>query len=174
MDRPTIIEVARRAGGLTQAELARRAGTSQPTLSAYERGLKSPSLKVTERIMQAAGYDLAMTTMVRFDAVFETRITGFLVPDRLWRVDVPNCFGTVFYPDRVHGTDQYIWNLHKRDHRRGLYENLLSEGTARQLIDWLDGALLVDLWPELDIRRRIRREWDPLIQNAVDGPFMRG
>lgn len=41
----SLIEIARRAAGLTQVELAKRAGTSQATLSAYERGLKTPSLK---------------------------------------------------------------------------------------------------------------------------------
>jgi transcriptional regulator with XRE-family HTH domain len=36
MERPTIIEIARKARGWTQRELALAAGTSQPTLSAYE------------------------------------------------------------------------------------------------------------------------------------------
>lgn len=48
MDRAYLIEVARRASGLTQAELAARSGTSQATLSAYERGLKSPTLSPKE------------------------------------------------------------------------------------------------------------------------------
>lgn len=38
----TVIEEARLASGLGQAELAALAGTSQPTLSADERGKKSP------------------------------------------------------------------------------------------------------------------------------------
>lgn len=40
----TVIEEARLASGLGQAELAALAGTSQPTLSAYERGKKMPGL----------------------------------------------------------------------------------------------------------------------------------
>ena len=38
----TVIEEARLASGLGQAELAALSGTSQPTLSAYERGKKTP------------------------------------------------------------------------------------------------------------------------------------
>jgi transcriptional regulator with XRE-family HTH domain len=56
MDRAYLLERARRARGLTQAQLAARAGTSQATLSAYERGLKSPSLKVAARIIAATGH----------------------------------------------------------------------------------------------------------------------
>ena len=57
MDRAYLIEVARRASGLTQTELAARSGTSQATISSYERGLKSPTIKVAGRILEAAGYD---------------------------------------------------------------------------------------------------------------------
>lgn len=64
MDRAYLIEVARRASGLTQAELATRSGTSQATMSAYERGLKSPTLKVAARILEAAGYDLNLRRLI--------------------------------------------------------------------------------------------------------------
>ncbi|MFD4327141.1 helix-turn-helix domain-containing protein [Nocardioides sp. NPDC058538] len=169
MDRPTIIEEARRARGLTQAELARRAGTSQSTLSAYERGLKSPSLRVTERLMLAADYDLGMITRVRFDAVMETRTSGFYVPDRLWRVEVPLCFAIVRFPDYAHGGKPEAWNLRRRAERRGLYENVLSRGRSDQIFRWVDGALLVDLWNELDLHARIRRAWDPVVDAASHG-----
>lgn len=51
IERETIIEVARRAAGLTQAELAQRAATSQSAISEYERRRKSPALDVTEWLM---------------------------------------------------------------------------------------------------------------------------
>ena len=69
MDRAYLIEVARRASRLTQAELATRSGTSQATMSAYERGLKSPTLKVAARILEAAGYDLALRRVRRLPLV---------------------------------------------------------------------------------------------------------
>ena len=65
MDRAYLLEVARRASGLTQAELAARSGTSQATMSAYERGLESPTLKVAARILEAAGYDLNLRRLRR-------------------------------------------------------------------------------------------------------------
>ena len=55
IDPSYLIEMARRASGLTQAELARQAGTSQATVSAYERGLKTPSIKVAARLLASAG-----------------------------------------------------------------------------------------------------------------------
>ena len=51
VERPTIIELARRAAGLTQAELARRAGTTQSAVSMYERRRKVPLLDVAERLV---------------------------------------------------------------------------------------------------------------------------
>ena len=35
---------------------------------------------------------------------------------------------------------------------------------------WADGALLVDLWPELDLPEPVRVAWQPLIDAARDGP----
>jgi transcriptional regulator with XRE-family HTH domain len=64
VERPTIIELARRAAGLTQAELAHRAGTTQSAVSMYERRRKVPLLDVAERLVQAAGADLGMVTRV--------------------------------------------------------------------------------------------------------------
>src|SRR5665811_1637389 len=69
MERPTIIEIARKARGWTQRELALAAGTSQPTLSAYERREKSPSLAVTERLTGEAGYTLRLDVTVDFTQV---------------------------------------------------------------------------------------------------------
>lgn len=35
---------------------------------------------------------------------------------------------------------------------------------------WVDGALLVDLWPELDLPDPVRSAWQPLIDAAPQGP----
>lgn len=64
MDRAYLLEVVRRAAGLTQAELAARPGTSQAALSAYVRGVKSPTIKVAGRILEAAGYDRNLRRLV--------------------------------------------------------------------------------------------------------------
>ena len=79
MDRAYLIEVARRASGLTQAELAARSGTSQATMSAYERGLKSPTLKVRlvsrmPAIGMAIGIDMPAVSVTGVRPATLTRI----------------------------------------------------------------------------------------------------
>ena len=36
---------------------------------------------------------------------------------------------------------------------------------------WVDGALLLDLWPELGVPDRLREAWQPLIDDARNGPI---
>ena len=54
-----------------------------------------------------------------------------------------------------------------------MYEMLLRRGQPEELIDWVDGALLVDLWDDLQIPQVIRRAWDPVVEVAADGPIER-
>lgn len=169
MARPTIIELARRAAGLTQGELAARAGTTQSAVSMYERRRKVPLLDVAERLMQAAGTDLGMVTTVVWEAELVTPVSGFFYPSRLWRVEVPGCFDIVRMADHVGGTDREEWDLRDRDDRRRLYENLLVAGDADQIMRWVDGALLVDVWDELNLPPRIRAAWEPAVRAGSAG-----
>lgn len=169
MDRPTIIELARRAAGLTQAELARWAGTTQSAVSMYERRRKVPMLDVAERLVQAAGADLGLVTTVVWEVDFLPGLKAFWYPDRLWRVEVPGCFDTVLMPDLVGHTDKGEWDLRDRTDRRRLYENLMVEGDQHMIMRWVDGALLVDLWTELALPEKIRATWEPPVEAASSG-----
>lgn len=169
MERPTIIELARRGAGLTQAELAHRAGTTQSAVSMYERRRKVPMLDVAERLMQAAGADLGMVTRVVWEVDFLPGLKAFWYPDRLWRVEVPGCFDTVLMPDLVGHTDKGEWDLRDRADRRRLYENLLAEGDQHMIMRWADGALLMDLWSELVLPEKIRAAWEPAVEAASSG-----
>jgi transcriptional regulator with XRE-family HTH domain len=169
VERPTIIELARRGAGLTQAELARRAGTAQSAVSMYERRRKVPMLDVAERLMQAAGCDLGMVTTVVWEVDFLPGLKAFWYPDRLWRVEVPGCFDTVRMPDLVGRTEQDQWDLRDRTDRRRLYENLLVEGNQHMIMRWVDGALLVDAWAELVLPEKIRAAWEPAVAAASTG-----
>lgn len=172
MDVARLILAARRGAHLTQRELAQRAKTSQATLSAYERGLKSPNLAVAERIVEAAGYRLDLVTSVRFTRHELPRLHPFWVPDRLWRGKLPECFAKVHLHD---GTESRTrrFDLGRRAQRRSMYELLLRRGTPEELMDWVDGALLVDLWGELRIPQPIRDAWEPAVSTAGDGPLER-
>lgn len=170
MEGHLILQVARRAARLTQAELARRAGTSQATLSAYERGTKSPAVKVTERILNAAGLELFLRPWVDFEERHVRGVQAFWFPNVLWSVAPPDCFATLHAPDMINMTEQSTWDLRDRTDRARAYEILIRRGLPQSMIRWLDGGLLVDLWDELDLPRPIRSAWRPAIEAARSGP----
>jgi transcriptional regulator with XRE-family HTH domain len=165
-----LISRARRGSGLTQRQLAQRARTSQATLSAYERGLKSPNLAVAERIVEAAGYRLDLVTQVHFEQRTAPGVRPFWVPDRLWRGKLPECFAKVYLDDPARFEGVRKFDLRRRPQRRRLYELLLRKGQPDELIDWVDGALLVDLWEDLNVPVVIRTAWQPAVMVAGRGP----
>lgn len=159
MDRAYLLEVARRASGLTQAELAARSGTSQATMSAYERGLKSPSLKVAARILEAAGYDLNLRRLIDWVEHEAPGVGHFWVPSTLWHVETPDCFAILAFPDLIGDGPMREWDMHDRAQRKGVYEQLLQGGSPEEMIRWIDGPLLVDVWEELDLPHAVREAW---------------
>lgn len=119
--------------------------------------------------MLAAGADLGMVTAVVWNVDYLPGLKEFHYPSRLWRVEVPGCFDTVSMPDLFGRTEQDEWDLRVRSDRRGLYVNLLVEGTAQMIQRWVDGALLVDIWPELTLPDKIRTAWEPVVEAASAG-----
>lgn len=166
----SLLAYARRAAGLTQDALARLAGTSQPTLSAYERGTKSPSLPVAERIIEAAGHRLEVVPNLEFVEVpGQHGLHPFWLANQLWRIDPERAFSTVLLPGPDHDwpVPRRPYYLHDRTDRARAYELILREGSPRDLLDYIDGALLVDIWRELHLPDPIRRAWQPLIRKAL-------
>ena len=166
----TVIEEARLASGLGQAELAALSGTSQPTLSAYERGKKTPGLAVAERIVNAAGWNIALQPRVSFTE--HPAPPGFrfpfTVPDRLWRLEAPACFRTIKFFDLLdEDNDKFWWDLSIRADRKLVYERLLTYGTGATLRLYLDAALLIDLWPEMDVPEPMRTQWAAVIDATL-------
>jgi hypothetical protein len=43
-------------------------------------------------------------------------------------------------------------------------EAVLQEGRPADILAYVDGALLVDLWGDLVLRREVRSAWAPVIQ----------
>src|SRR5690242_21537198 len=95
MSSKTVIEVSRRAAGLSQRRLAEIARTQQSSISEYERRRKSPTLDVVERLLDAADHELVARPMVFWEVVEDPEVGSFWVPDRLWSVPVPKCFAKV-------------------------------------------------------------------------------
>jgi predicted transcriptional regulator len=96
MDPPkTVIEVARKAMGVSQAQLALWAGTHQSSISEYESRRKSPTLEVVERLLGVLDFELAIKPVIDFDSREDPEIGEYVVPDRLWSVPMPDCFGKI-------------------------------------------------------------------------------
>ena len=164
----TVIEVARRAAGLSQRRLAQIAGTQQSSVSEYESRRKSPTLEVVERLLDAADAELAVRPMVFFDLVEDPAVGAFWVPDRLWTVPVPQCFARVQVLRFIFETkEDRIWDLSDPAERISYYELVLRHGLSTMIEDSVDGVLLVHAWPHMSLPDVIRAAWQPLIDAAT-------
>ena len=115
------------------------------------------------------GWEFTLQSRVDFEEYHPPHIPAFWVPNLLWRVPTPDCFDTLRMPDLLQYTAQGEWDLADRTDRRRAYEMLIREGVPQQMIRWLDGALLVDLWDELDLPGPVRYLWLPAIASAREG-----
>ena len=160
----SLIERARWGSGLSQRELARLAGTSQSTLSMYEHGTKSPTLAVAERILNATGHELHLVPRVVFTTFTGPRGEPFAVPDGLWRLEPKDATASVVLPQHLHWSGpSRVYHLRDRRDRARVYEIVLREGEPTDLLTYVDGAFLIDLWEDLVIPADIRSAWGPLI-----------
>lgn len=159
-----LLAVVRRAAGLSQAELAARAGTSRPTLSFYEHGHRSPTLATAARILAAAGYELVAAPRITFTEWPSGHGRTVLVPSHLPRLDPTQAFATVTLPVHLNWSEPgRSFDLFDRRQRARVYEIVLREGTEDDVLTYVDGVLLVDLWPDLVLSRDIRAAWDPVV-----------
>ena len=160
-----LLERARASAGLTQDELARRAGTSRTTLSAYENGRKSPMVATFARLLAEAGYELVAQPQVTFTRQPATRGRSAWVPDHLPRLDMAHAFARVRLPLHLNwSAPGRVFDLGPRADRARVYEIVLQEGRPADILAYVDGALLVDLWDDLVLPRPVRSAWAPVIQ----------
>lgn len=170
MPERSLLEHARHAAGLSQAEVARRAGTSRTAISAYENGHKSPSLATLTRILDAGGFELEAVPQVTFHDVPGHANRQYRVPDDLPRLPVQDAFAVVVLPVALNWSQPgREFRLTSRADRARLYEIVLQEGSDQDIQTYIDGALLIDLWDDLVLPRDLRCAWDPLISAAVGG-----
>lgn len=159
---------ARLAAGLSQVALAAKAGTSRTSLSAYEHGRKSPTLATAARIARAAGFDLTISPRITFRDVAVGRGRSIPVPDALPRLAPDQAFATVQLAIHLNWSDRdRRFDLHDRRQRARVYEIVLREGAAEDVLAHIDGALLVDLWDELVLPREVRIAWDDVVRGPL-------
>jgi len=164
-----ILEQARDAAGLSQAALAERSGTSRPTLSAYEHGRKSPRLNTAQRILREAGFDLVLSPRIEFREVAVERARPIQVPNVLPRLPLEQALTIVELPLHLNWSDRgRRYDLRNRRQRARVYELVLREGGPNDVLDYVDAALLVDLWDELVLPPAIRAAWNGVVTGEVE------
>lgn len=162
-----LIEEARIGAGLTQQEMADRGGTSRTTLSAYEHGRKSPNLDTAERLLAVAGYELTLQHRIKFSEVKMPRGRRIHVPNRLWQLNPVDAFRTVQLPLSLNWSNPgKEFDLSVRRQRARLYEIVIREGMPKDMLKFIDGSLLIDLWQEIVLPQVIRTHWEVTIDAA--------
>jgi len=165
----------RRAAGLSQDELARRAGTSRTAVSAYEHGRKSPALDTVDRLLSAAGYELDARPRIEFVGVAGSRGRVVPVPTRLPQLPAAQALATVELPLTLNWSQPgRIFRLVDRGDRARVYELVLREGAEADVLRYVDGVLLVDLWDEIVLPRAVRAAWSPLIAQILGASDVSG
>jgi transcriptional regulator with XRE-family HTH domain len=168
MDTSELLERVRSEAGLSQDELARRAGTSRPTLSAYEHGRKSPTMATAARLLSHAGYELVAQRRIEFSQRPTARGRSVWVPDHLPRLDLDQAFAQVRLPLHLNWSVKgRVFSLASRADRGRVYELVLQEGQPADILAYVDGALLIDLWDELVLPRAVRSAWAAVIRTSV-------
>lgn len=61
------------------------------------------------------------------------------------------------------------FKLSDREQRARVYEIVLREGTPDDMLTYIDGALLVDLWDHLVLPRGVRAAWSGVVGSML-GP----
>lgn len=161
-----LIERARERSGLSQAELAAHAGTSRTTLNAYERGRKFPTASTLTRILDAAGFELALTPHVTFRTVPAPKGADYFVADHLWRLSPREAMRTITLPRRLEwsSVEPPVFDLRDRRQRARCYEIVLREGESADILAIIDGCLLADIWDELHLPKPLRAAWSDTIE----------
>jgi transcriptional regulator with XRE-family HTH domain len=153
---------ARVAAGLTQAELAARSGIARPNIAAFEAGRRDPRWDTAIRTLEAAGAVVVVVEPITWSWTDGRR--PYAVPSRLWRLDLGDAF-KVLIPGL------HLWwsgpalrlDLANRADRIRAYELVLREGTPEDIGSTIDGALLIDAWPDLVLPAELREAWQPIL-----------
>jgi transcriptional regulator with XRE-family HTH domain len=162
------LTAVREAAGLSKTDLAQRARTSRTTLSAYEHGRVSPTLDTAERILAAADHRLTASPMLHWQEVEISAGRTAAVPDRLPDLPVVEAVRSFEMPLHLDWSRPgRLVDLADRRQRARAYEVVLREGRPADIESIVDGALLVDLWDEMVVPKRLRTAWQPIIDEVT-------
>jgi DNA-binding MarR family transcriptional regulator len=180
----------RHLGGLTRggAEAARKLLDGEPVSAGSRRGSSPPgrsippppeaqmpgpdrwdgtSLEVMD-VAAPADVTSPAAAPVRFVQRRTRRGRVVSVPNRLFRLPVREALARVVLPLHINWSEPgRSFDLSRRRERARAYEMLLREGRPEDLLAFVDGALLVDLWPELVLPADVRAAWELPLQSTL-------
>jgi hypothetical protein len=116
-------------------------------------------------LLETLGYGVDARPRPSFTTVQGKGGREYSVPDRLPELALDDAMGTVEVPIHLDWSSPgRVVRLAERDQRARFYEMVLREGAPADIVRFVDGALLVDLWPELVLPTALRRAWMPLVE----------
>lgn len=125
-----------------------------PAAPAYERGRKSSTLANVEQLLDSAGFELTTGAKVTYRELPLRGGRPVFVTDRLWRPSIRDAVAEAALPLELNWSGPATaFQLSDRNH--GHAAARLPAGILR----YVDGALLVDLWPDLVLPREILDAW---------------
>lgn len=90
------------------------------------------------------------------------------IPARLPRLSAEQALATVVLPVQLNWSQPgRTFHLTNRSERSRVYEAVLNEGGPEDVLRYVDGALLVDLWDGLVLPRAVRQAWEPLTRATL-------
>lgn len=90
------------------------------------------------------------------------------MPDQLPRLSVDQALATVVLPAHVDwSSGRKARDLANRSERNLVYRMVLAEGLPDDILQFIDGTLLVDAWPDILLPSAIRQAWQPLIDRVL-------
>lgn len=120
--------------------------------------------------MGEAGFDLAIATRIDFREVAVERGRPIWVPNVLSRLNLDQAFATIELPLHLNWSDRgRRYDLRNRRQRARVYEMVLREGRHDDVLVYVDGPLLVDLWDELVLPASVRAAWRCVATGAAEG-----
>jgi DNA-binding XRE family transcriptional regulator len=168
MDTENLLAQARRTAGMSQDELARRAHTSSAHTVSYENGHKFPLWRRAARLLTKAGFEFTIQPRVQFVEQTTPRGRAVSVPTSLPRLPIEQALATVALPLHLNwSAPGRQFSMRDRSRRARVYEIVLREGGPEDVLTYIDGVLLIDLWNELVLPRDIRAAWAPVVESAV-------
>ena len=143
--------------------LSARTGASEQPCRRTSTGRSLPRSPPSPGSFPGRGWELAAQPHVSFTQQPSPRGRPVWVPDRLPRLDVAHALAVVELPLHLNwSAPGRVFDLRSRADRARVYETVLQEGRPADILAYIDGALLADLWDELVLPRAVRSAWAPL------------